>query len=229
MIRAGSAFLNTGVLCCTFFLSAGVAEVVLRLTNVSPPVRMGWVGKQYDPPGPELTADPDTGWKMKPNQAFVWRREGQDDEYRANSAGFRSGHEFDPSDGRYSIALVGDSYTWGSGAAYQDTFAALLEKDSLDKVVSWNFGILGFGVDQVWLSARHKALPMHPDLLVVGLINADFERSQIPHREGYDKPTFRLKAENWCVGRWNHHLRRGCGTWIGIRIFGRRGSCRSAG
>ena len=137
-------------------------------------------------------ANASTGWKMKPSRSFVWKSEGRDWEYRANSNGFRSDHEFDPADLRCRIALVGDSYTWGSGAAYEDTFAALLEKDSHGEWVSWNFGMPGYGVDQVWLSARHEALPRHPDLLVVGLVNADFERSQIPHREGFDKPTFKL-------------------------------------
>jgi hypothetical protein len=50
----------------------------------------------------------------------------------------------------------------------------------------------GFGIDQVWLSARHKALSLKPDLLVVGLVNADFDRSQTSFREGFNKPTFKL-------------------------------------
>ena len=52
----------------------------------------------------------------------------------------------------------------------------------------------GFGVDQAWLSARYQALPLKPDLLVVGLIDIDFERSQVAFRrnEGFGKPTFRL-------------------------------------
>jgi hypothetical protein len=191
MKRLGIALLNVGVLCVALLLGAVGAEWALRAARLSQPIRLGWVGKSYGPPGPDLTADPLTGWKMKPNRAFVWNTEHQDQTYRANSLGFRSEHEFDPADSRYRIALVGDSYTWGSGAANENTFAALLEKDS-PNVVAWNFGMPGFGVDQVWLSARYYALPMRPDLLVVGLVNADFERSQIPHREGFDKPTFKL-------------------------------------
>ena len=187
-----SVAINLSLICVTLLLGALAGEWVLRLTGQSDPIRMGWVGKSPDKPGPDLIAEPLTGWKMRPNRAFIWNREFQDQVYKANSQGFRSDHEFDPADTRYRIALVGDSYTWGSGAANDQTFATLLEKDSPDRV-AWNFGMPGFGVDQVWLSARHQALPLKPDLLVVGLVNADFERSQIPLREGFNKPTFKLE------------------------------------
>ena len=190
--RVRGVLFNLGLTCCTLLLVAVACEWALRLASLAQPVRMGWLGKHQDHPPPELAADTDTGWKMHPNGAFVWNREFQDQVYRSNSLGFRSDHDFDPADSRYRIALTGDSYTWGSAVAYDKIFATLLETDSPDWV-SWNFAMPGFGIDQVWLSTKHKVLPMKPDLLVVGIVNADFERSQIPFREGFNKPTFKLE------------------------------------
>jgi hypothetical protein len=89
--------------------------------------------------------------------------------------------------------LVGDSYTFGAGADFRNTFGAVLQTKSASRVV-YNLGMPGFGVDQVWMSVRHQALRLKPDLIVAGIVDADFERSLMPYRvvEGFNKPAFRL-------------------------------------
>lgn len=68
--------------------------------------------------------------------------------YQSNSQGFRSSREFDENfDGR-RIAFLGDSFTFGWGVEENETFAALLES-KLEHTRSYNFGIRGFGVDQM--------------------------------------------------------------------------------
>jgi hypothetical protein len=53
-----------------------------------------------------------------------------------------------------------------------------------------NMGIPGFGLDQIWLTVRTQALPLHPRLVAVAFISADLTRSQEAYRpiEGSNKP-----------------------------------------
>jgi hypothetical protein len=188
---------NLLLVCATLLLSVICAEWGLRLARrqfpSSYPSKMGWVGQFQNRPSTTFVTDPETGWRMRPNASFVWTISREEQIYRANSQGFRSSSDFDKGDQRAKFAFVGDSFTFGTGVANDETFPELLAKESRDRT-SWNFGMPGFGVDQVWLSARYQALPRKPDLLVVGLVDADFERSQGPYRrlEGFAKPTFKL-------------------------------------
>jgi len=113
---------------------------------------------------------------------------------RANAQGFRSETNFDPETPKERIVLVGDSFTFGVGVPYEDTFGTRLQS-RLGGVLVWNMGIPGFGLDQIWQTARHYALPAQPHLLIVGIYADDFSRSLEPHRweEGFNKPTFRIK------------------------------------
>jgi hypothetical protein len=58
-----------------------------------------------------------------------------------------------------------------------------------------NLAMPGFGVDQMWMSVRHQALPLDPDLVIVAFIDNDFDRSLTAYRpvEGFNKPTFALR------------------------------------
>ncbi len=188
-------WLNLALFAGTLVVFLIGAEFLLRVTGACMPATLGWVGQFQNRPSNNFIVDPKTGWRMRPNHSFVWVTERQPHTYRSNSQGFRSNADFNSKDPRHKIALVGDSYTFGAGADYENTFGALLERSEPGRVV-WNFAMPGFGVDQVWLSARNQALPAKPDLLIVGLVNADFERSQVPFRraEGFAKPTFRLAS-----------------------------------
>lgn len=53
----------------------------------------------------------------------------------------------------------------------------------------------GFGLDQAWLSLRHKGLPSGADLAIVTIYPDDLERSFSAFRqaEGFAKPAFELR------------------------------------
>ena len=60
---------------------------------------------------------------------------------------------------------------------------------------SYNFGVGAFGVDQMWMTLRHYALPLDPDLVVLGFIRYDLDRSLSTYRRDHIwrwKPSFRL-------------------------------------
>ncbi len=191
--QSWNLFINLGLILLTTSIFLIGAEEYFRIENRFYPVQRGWVGQFQTRHSANFIVDAHTGWRVRPNHSFTWDFDRPPKEYRSNSQGFRSSSDFDAGDRRYKIAFVGDSFTFGTGVWNEETFPALIEKGAPDRV-SWNFGMPGFGVDQVWLSARYQALPLKPDLLVVGLINADFDRSLAPFRrtEGFAKPTFKL-------------------------------------
>jgi hypothetical protein len=185
---------NLLLLSVSVLFTISVAEVLMRRVYTGTPFSYGWVGQYPNRPSRNFITDELTGWRMRPAHEFAWLRENETHTYRSNSQGFRADAEFNPSDSRKKIVLVGDSYTFGTGVAYEDTFGAVLQRKSKETVV-YNLGMPGFGVDQVWMSVRHQAMNLRPDLIVAGIVDADFERSLIPYRnaEGFNKPTFKLE------------------------------------
>lgn len=54
-------------------------------------------------------------------------------------------------------------------------------------------GIPGFALDQIWLTIRTQALPLHPSLVVVAFANDNLTRSQEAYNPGFGvKPVFKL-------------------------------------
>jgi hypothetical protein len=89
--------------------------------------------------------------------------------------------------------LVGDSFTFGTGVAYETTFGALLE-NSLRKSPVYNLAMPGFGIDQMWMALKHQAFKFEPKLMVVAFVDEDFTRSLTAYRkyEGFNKPSYVL-------------------------------------
>lgn len=134
----------------------------------------------------QLVADPATGWRLRPSLPGF-----------SNAEGFRGTADFDPSDKRKKIILVGDSITFGSGVPYEDTFGAILESQLGGSAVVWNMSMPGFAIDQMWQSVRTQALPLKPNLVIVGFVVSDLARSLVDYRpsEGFYKPTFKLVGD----------------------------------
>jgi hypothetical protein len=188
------------VISVTFAL--GLAEIALRILRRGDPIHPpAYVGQYVNRPSKNFDSDLDTGWRMRPNHEFNWSIDGHMNTYRSNRQGFRSERNFLDSPGML-IAVTGDSFTWGTGVDYGETFGALIEKN-LDRVVVDNFAMPGFGVDQMWMSVRHQILPLHPSLVVVAFIDEDFSRSLMAYREveGFNKPRFILSSGTLCRHR----------------------------
>lgn len=165
-------------------------EVGLRLLNLAVP----------DPalyPGDCTAADSDhldsrIGWKLPPNVKMEDRQVEFSVTYQSNSDGFRGPHDFVATPGQRSITFLGDSFTFGNGVEYESTFAHVVEQE-LDETRSYNLGMSGFGVDQMWMTLRHHALPLKPDVVIVSFIWADLRRALSAYRwrDGYwPKPMF---------------------------------------
>jgi hypothetical protein len=163
-----------------------------------------WITGSFDPEPPLYPGDRETkrgatydevlGWKLPPGREITETKEEYSVTYRANRQGFRSPYDFEePFDGT-RIAFIGDSFTFGSGVTYEETFVARLEA-KIPGSRTLNYGVGGYGIDQMWLTLRDRVIPNGADLVVMVFIRKDLERSLTSIRLGHDwleKPTFKL-------------------------------------
>jgi len=129
--------------------------------------------------------DPELGWTPVPSYESA--------DVRTNAQGIRADREvaLEHSPGRKRIVAIGDSYTWGEEVANDETYPVQLEAQLPGSEVL-NFGVHGYGVDQVLLRLRADALPYAPDLVVLGFLEDDVDRSVLAFRT-FAKPRFVLE------------------------------------
>ncbi len=133
----------------------------------------------------EYVTHPVLGWMPKPNLSIT-NSIGQT--YTTNSRGFRSPHEFERSADKYTVLVVGDSFTYGSWADDTEVWPTLLE--GLDPEINLlNFGVAGFGVDQMSLMLEMQIEEFAPDLVVAAFISDDLHRTTLCFRD-YWKPMY---------------------------------------
>jgi lysophospholipase L1-like esterase len=116
------------------------------------------------------------GWTVGP------ARSSHDGLYASSIEGLRSatpGESLAPLRARRRIAIVGDSYTFGMGVPFADTWGEALRRRLGDDFVVLNFGVDGYGVDQACLRYREDARAWKPDLVILGLIAHDVYRSTV--------------------------------------------------
>jgi len=75
------------------------------------------------------------------------------------------------------IALLGDSYVFGSDVDYEDTWAFSLQQRLGKDVQVENFGVPGYGVDQAYLRYLKDVRGRRPDIAILGLISHDLLRT----------------------------------------------------
>ena len=181
----------------SFAAAALAAEGALRWTPLGeragsePPI---YPGERANRASRAFVADPEVGWRMRPDVSFRWETEGRAVEYRADADGFRTGAQRPGERRAKLVVLLGDSFVWGYGVPWEETCAALLEAGHAD----WSVRVLampGFGLDQMWAALRSWALPLRPDLVVIGIYPDDLDRSFSAWRgrEGFTKPFYRLE------------------------------------
>jgi hypothetical protein len=195
-MRTKVVFLNLGILFVSCLLAVVLAEFIARRVvglAESPPY---YVGEFQNRPSRNFVIDRHTGWRMAKDRTFRWKI-GLDEKlntYTSNLDGFRSDKEFN---GDGSIVLIGDSFTFGTGVSYANTFGALLEND-LGNLPVYNLAMPGFGIDQMWMALKHQAANYDPKLLIVAFVDKDLDRSLTAFRkaEGMNKPAFLFEGGN---------------------------------
>jgi hypothetical protein len=147
-----------------------------------------------------LVSDETLGWTVAPN------RKSENGLYVSSAEGLRSAVQgVSLKDGARAcrIALVGDSYTFGENVAFEDTWGSQLDHDLQERCQILNFGVIGYGIDQMYLRYLQDVRSWHPDMVIFAFINADLERAMGSYgfllfpdgRFPFTKPRFVLKDD----------------------------------
>jgi len=93
--------------------------------------------------------------------------------FKTNSIGLREEREYslEKPFRTFRVAVVGDSYTLGSGIEVHDTYPKVLEKQLNNYKGRYefiNFGVGGYSLRQYVAVIKFKALKFHPDLILIG-------------------------------------------------------------
>jgi hypothetical protein len=150
----------------------------------------GAEGWQLDVPDPLL------GWRPRPGIVARSARPGASDvTITINAEGLRGRREVTraKSPGVTRIAVFGCSQAFGSGVEDDETFSARLEA-SLDDVEVLNFGVHGYGTDQMLLRWEREGVEYAPDVVVLAFAYYHLDRNVSGFRF-FAKPRFELAED----------------------------------
>ncbi|MDC8447043.1 MAG: SGNH/GDSL hydrolase family protein [Nitrospira sp.] len=130
--------------------------------------------KRMSSDGSYLQYDDYLGWSIGPNRRSV------DGMYLSSAEGVRSptvnmSMLTQKSKGR--IVLIGDSFTFGEEVKFEETWGYFLQQYVGGERQVLNYGVPGYGLDQAYLRYLRDVRPLHPDIMVIGLISHDIERT----------------------------------------------------
>jgi hypothetical protein len=103
---------------------------------------------------------------------------------RVNSLGFREREIPPKTPGRYRIAIVGDSFTWGNGLEEHERTSNLLEQFLGPHYEVLNFGRPGNNMPE-HLDVLKQALAVAPDFVLLQLYINDFETPEMERPRAY--------------------------------------------
>jgi hypothetical protein len=150
------------------------------------------------------------GWRPRPGlRTRRAKPRSFDVEVAINQAGLRGAREVTraKTPGVTRIAIFGCSQTFGAGVVEEETFAAQLAA-TLPGVEVLNFGVGGYGTDQMLLYLESEGLAWAPDVVVLAFAYYHIERNQ------YGFPLLR-QAPLHPGGRRDAPPRRGAGAGAG--------------
>lgn len=177
-------------------LILGLSEVALHAINKRSPKLTRPAEWALIPEQRWIEYHPILGWFHEKNKTAILRKSNYEVTLRTNSMGIRGTKEYaldKPHDKQRMVAL-GDSFTFGFGVNDDETFPAQLEKANPSLEVL-NFGISGYGIDQIHLLLKEKIFDWNPDVILLTIYPEDFWRATRAFSDGgYGKPYFVLNA-----------------------------------
>ena len=192
--------LETALQLCSSIRPWAVNQLLYRVIQLSSPGGdRFWKDHfllQLQDPGPGLAGkdlfmpNPLLGWSLRPGIKVA----SQGYFYTINRDGARSLHDYSRDRKKYSVLIVGDSFAFGEELGDDFAWPTLLErKDS--RLAVLNFGVPGYGTDQMLLMLKEVIPRYRPDLVIFAFIWDDFDRSLLEFRE-FKKPYFKLSGGN---------------------------------
>lgn len=116
--------------------------------------------------------DPELGWTVGAN------RSSSNGLYFSSAEGVRSAspeQRFERQ--RETVALIGDSNAFSLEVSFQESWGHYLQQLIGDDAQVLNFGVDGYGLDQMYLRYKRDVRPWRPKAVVVGFIQHDLVRS----------------------------------------------------
>jgi hypothetical protein len=155
--------------------------------------RLAWIRlrrEQRDWTGPFATYHSTRGWALKSNIRDLHVFDGT--VLNTNSRGLRGKTEYDylHTPGKHRIIALGDSFTFGAEVADNETYSHYLESN-LPNTEVLNFGVQGYGQDQMLLYLKEEGIKYRPDVVLLGFAYIDVYRN-IESFFAYAKPKFKL-------------------------------------
>lgn len=166
------------LLILSIFFSLIIGEFIVRLhsntiTYFKPP-EDGWI-----------KFDDGIGWVLQKNST------GYENSAKVTINKFGSRNTGSVPTKNPKIITLGDSFTLGAEVNDDQTWPAQLEK-KIDLSVA-NFGVDAYGMDQVYLLWKRIEKKTKPEIVILGLIPALFDRPSLPRWvTGQERPQFTL-------------------------------------
>lgn len=149
----------------------------------------------------DFDADPELYWKLAPSQSgFMWMAGGtlRSAPAQINSLGLRGREVGQKSPDKLRILTLGDSYTFGSGVADDETFSAVLERElGAERVEVVNAGIPGYGIFQFVELFRRLAPAIRPDIVIVTFPTGDILRQPFTSAEAAESHRQMRRRRLW--------------------------------
>lgn len=134
--------------------------------------------------------DSHRGWALKPNMVNVQMNE--DKIINSNSKGIRGTTEYQYGKAKKKrILILGDSFTFGEEVNDNETYSYYLQ-EMLPFTEVINFGVHGYGHDQMLIYFMEEGIKYKPDIVVLGFVDLDMERNTLKFRD-YAKPKYELE------------------------------------
>jgi hypothetical protein len=108
--------------------------------------------------------------------------------------GYRGGRPEDDG-GAFRLGVLGDSVTYGVSVPHEENFVSTIARrlaERCGKVAVYDVSTPGYSVLQERISFERKLLPVHPDLLFLGLFSNDLAQFTVIGQTAYD---IRVKEE----------------------------------
>src|SRR4051812_45960815 len=138
--------------------------------------------------------DPVLGWTNLPNMHGQFSRLEFSYPVQINSDGMWDSELADRRKDEFRVAFLGDSFTWGVGAAYGKRFTEVVETLN-PRINALNFGVTGYSPVQYLLQIDH-VLALKPDYVIVVLcLENDLTDNVESDPYGHPKPVAELSQD----------------------------------
>jgi GDSL-like Lipase/Acylhydrolase family len=171
-------------------LAVAGAEAGLRLLFPQP------LAERYAAPsagGPLVRIDPELGWTLRPDVVGLGSDGPSQADVRTNALGFRDVEHAEKVAGVARVAVLGDSFVFGSGVRQDEALTYQLAALLGPTFEVINLGVPGYGTDQALLTLRRWGPLLAPDVVLAGFFWNDVMENASGEIYGMQKPRFVLE------------------------------------